>query len=258
MTKNAQAVLITGAAKRVGAAVAIILAEQGYDVILHYNQSVQAVWQLQQQVQRLGRQAYLIQQHFTAKTDFAAFISQAYALHPHVVALVNNASIFSYDTPATTTAATLLSHFEANTLVPTLLTQHFVENAMAHHNQARVINVLDNKVAALNPDYFAYTLSKANLKTATEMLAMHYGSNAYIYGVAPSMMLESGAKTEGRVDALTAINVLNKNITPLDLSYAIVFLLQGSMASGKTLLVDGGQSLLNLPRDVAYLSSAHD
>lgn len=247
-----QAVLITGAAKRFGAELAVFLATKGFDILLHYNTSSHEVASVKKKIKAQGRQVFDVQFTFSANADYAKLVSYCLTQHTNIVAVVNNASLFEYDLPNSVTNQSLVDHFVVNCLSATQLANAYLE--LSNTAVPTVINILDNKIHALNYDYFAYTISKCALKTSMEMQTKFY-PHAKIYGVAPSMMLESGSQTIGRVKELTKINPLNINITSELVCQAIYFLLQKQASSGQILTVDGGQSLMELERDVAFLTN---
>jgi NAD(P)-dependent dehydrogenase (short-subunit alcohol dehydrogenase family) len=251
-------VLITGAAKRFGRTVAVELCRKGYHVIAHYNTSAVEAKALKQEMTEAGLLLDLIKCDLSQLADVQSvdrFLCEVSDRHGRCFALINNASIFEYDHPEALQTDMLQRSLQVNLTAPVLLMDRFLSLATRSPQQRTpiVINVLDAKVKQLNPDYLSYTLGKVGLAAACSMYAMHYGAHAKVYGVAPSMFLESGAVTSGRVEELTQMNLLKRPVLEADICSSVEFLLQGIAATGEVIVVDGGQIHMKLARDVAFL-----
>jgi NAD(P)-dependent dehydrogenase (short-subunit alcohol dehydrogenase family) len=143
---------------------------------------------------------------------------------------------------------------QANVAAPVLLAQalHAATPAGA---QAVVINLLDQKLYNLNPDFLSYTLSKAALQTATTMLAQALAPTVRVVGIAPGLTMVSGGQTEGGFEAAHQATPLGQSSTPQDIVDAVCYLASARAVTGTTLLVDGGQHLMPLPRDVMFIET---
>jgi NAD(P)-dependent dehydrogenase (short-subunit alcohol dehydrogenase family) len=170
-----------------------------------------------------------------------------------VSCVVNNAALFDYDSAADFSSVRLDAHMHINLAAPVLLAQA-LHAATPDGAQAVVINLLDQKLFNPNPDFLSYTLSKAALQCATTLLAQALAPKLRVVGIAPGISLVSGAQSEAGFAAAHAATPLGKSSTPEDIAAAVCFLAEASAITGTTLLVDGGQHLLPLQRDVMFLA----
>jgi NAD(P)-dependent dehydrogenase (short-subunit alcohol dehydrogenase family) len=171
--------------------------------------------------------------------------------------LINNASHFGYDTAATTTATALTHNMQVNLFAPALLAQAFYAAVIARGAKGTIINLIDNKVFALNPDYFSYTLSKVALQGMTQMHAMAFAPTIRVAGIAPGITLVSGSQTEQEFQRSHNNNPLGEGCTPEQIVGAVDFILATPSYHGQTMVIDGGQVLQRRPRDVAFLDKPH-
>jgi NAD(P)-dependent dehydrogenase (short-subunit alcohol dehydrogenase family) len=162
--------------------------------------------------------------------------------------LVNNASLFSYDSADDFTVECWDTHMAVNLRAPTLL-------AKALADQVRVIvNLLDAKLAAPNPDFFSYTVSKAGLAAVTELLARAWAERGIrVCGIAPSVTLVSGAQSRDNFEQVHALNALGRGVRVEEIVTALRFILATPTLTGQTITLDGGQRFLGLARDVQFL-----
>jgi len=246
-------ILITGAAKRLGKFLSEYLAQQGHNIIIHYNNSAEEAEALEASLSTKypDQCFYSIGHDLSVLEQLDGFMPKVFELVGNVDLLINNAAMFEYDLASNFKTTTLQKHLVVNSIAPMVLARDFIN--LSECPTPILIQILDNKVDSLNPDYFSYTISKMALKAFTEMCGMLPLKGEKAYGVAPSMILESGAPTVGKVDLLTKINPLQKRIPLSAIADAVAFLAQGSLTSGEIIYVDGGQTLLQLPRDVAFL-----
>jgi NAD(P)-dependent dehydrogenase (short-subunit alcohol dehydrogenase family) len=171
-----------------------------------------------------------------------------------VTCLVNNAALFEQDDAGDFTVARLDAHMHANLAAPVLLAQAL--HAMTPDGaQAVVINLLDQKLYNLNPDFLSYTLSKAALQAATTMLAQALAPRVRVVGVAPGITLQSGGQTQEGFEQAHKVTPLGRSSTSGDIAAAVCYLAEAGAVTGTTLIVDGGQHLLPLPRDVMFLAT---
>ena len=250
---QARVALVTGAGKRIGRAIALGLARAGWDVAVHYRGSHDEARATGREVEALGRRAALLQCDLSDEAAVRALLGQAIAALGPVGCVVNNASQFEYDSAADFSPALLAAHMQANVSAPILLAQA-LHAATPAGSQSVVVNLLDQKLYNLNPDYLSYTLSKAALHTATTMLAQALAPSVRVVGVAPGLTLVSGAQTEGGFEQAHQATPLGCSSSPQDIVDAVCYLAGARAVTGTTLLVDGGQHLLPLPRDVMFLT----
>jgi NAD(P)-dependent dehydrogenase (short-subunit alcohol dehydrogenase family) len=261
LTQKKKAVLVTGAAKRLGREIALQFARQGWDVAVHYGRSEQDAKETVREIEMMGVKAQAFQADLAdeaaVKKLFTAVTQQFTNLH----CLINSASIFEYDransnTPLT--AKSLQEHMQVNLTAPILLSQLMFEyqknnsNKVGAENLPSVIQLLDQKLINLNPDYLSYTLSKAALATSVEVLALDFAPHIRVLGLAPGISLPSGDQTNDGFAKAHQMTPLGKSSTPEDVAKAAIFLAQANAITGTTLYVDGGQHLLPSSRDVMF------
>ena len=250
---TARVALVTGAGKRIGRAIALGLAKAGWDVAVHYRVSEQDARATAFEVEALGRRAALLQCDLSDEAAVRALLARAVDALGPVLCVVNNASQFDYDSAADFSPALLAAHMQANVSAPILLAQA-LHAATPAGSQACVINLLDQKLYNMNPDYLSYTLSKAALHTATTMLAQALAPKVRVTGVAPGLTMVSGDQTEGGFAQAHQATPLGHSSSPQDIVDAVCYLAGARAVTGTTLLVDGGQHLMPLPRDVMFLT----
>lgn len=244
--------LITGAAKRIGRTIALALAQQGWDIAVHYSQSQDAAQAVAAEIQALGRRAILVQADLQDEAQVLRMLPQAEMLGP-ITCLVNNAARFEYDVAADFSYASLQAHLLPNLAAPILLARELHARIPAGIRGV-VVNLLDQKLHNLNPDFLSYTLSKAGLETATALLAQALAPSVRVVGIAPGITLVSGDQTEENFVKAHAQTVLGQSSTPDDVAQAVCYVVAARAVTGTTLLVDGGQHLLPLPRDVMFIT----
>jgi len=248
------AVLVTGAAHRVGREIALHLAGQGWDVAVHYHRSVQAGAEVCAAAQALGAQAAAVCADLHQPEATHSLLSQAVQALGRLDAVVNNASLFEFDDALSLTSRAAQQHYQVNTVAPVLLAQALHAHLAERGAQGCVVNLLDQKLANPDPDYLSYTLSKAALQSATVALAQALGPVLRVVGVAPGLMLPSGPMTEDEFARVHARTPLRRGSTPQDVAQAVHFALQARAITGTTLLVDGGQHLAGSGRDVLFVA----
>lgn len=251
------AVLVTGSGKRIGAAIARHLGGRGWHVFVHYNASRDEAEAVAAAIIAAGGKAIAIGADLADPNAVSGLVARCEAIAP-LDLLINNASHFSYDTAATTTAAALDHNMRVNLYAPTLLAQSFHASLKARGANGVIINLIDNKVFALNPDYFSYTLSKVALQGMTHMLAMAFAPTIRIAGIAPGITLVSGNQSEQDFQRTHNNNLLGQGCTPEQILGAIDFILATPSYHGQTMVIDGGQVLQRRPRDIAFLQGPNN
>ena len=247
-------VLVTGAARRLGRAMALDLAAHGFDVAVHYRGSAADAQATVGALQALGAQAHAFQADLSDDTACRALAPSVAAHFKRLDAIVNSASTFEYDDAASFTVAMMEKHWRANTAPAILLAQALHAHLDGCSETGCVVNIIDQKLWNPNPDYFSYTLSKAALQSATVMLAQALAPRVRVCGVAPGVTLVSGPMNADEFAAAHKMTPLERSSTPEDIARAVRFLIESPAITGTTLLVDGGQHLAAQPRDVLYLA----
>ncbi|MDB5840903.1 MAG: putative short chain dehydrogenase [Herminiimonas sp.] len=254
MTINGQKVaLVTGAARRIGRVIALALARRGWDVAVHYGHSETEALATVREIEALGRRAAAIQCDLSSEAAVKTLLSRAAAALGPVSCVVNNAALFEHDTATDFSMAAMDRHMHVNLAAPVLLAQSLYDATTAQ-SQSVVINLLDQKLFNLNPDFLSYTLSKAALHSATTMLAQALAPKVRVAGIAPGITLVSGDQTEEGFAKAHTVTPLGKSSTPEDIAAAICFVAESPAITGTTLVVDGGQHLIPLQRDVMFVA----
>jgi NAD(P)-dependent dehydrogenase (short-subunit alcohol dehydrogenase family) len=253
---TAKVALVTGGARRIGRTIALALAQRGWDVAVHYGRSADDAHATVREIQALGRRAVALQCDLADERAVKALLPHAnQAFDGDMVScVVNNASLFEHDVAASFSTLQLDAHMHANLAAPVLLAQA-LHDATPAGAQGVVINLLDQKLFNLNPDFLSYTLSKAALHAATTMLAQALAPKLRVVGIAPGITLVSGDQSaEGFAVAHTK-TPLGRSSTPDDIAATVCFVAENRAITGTTLLVDGGQHLIPLQRDVMFIAN---
>ena len=252
MLSRMKAALITGAARRIGAAIATGLVADGWHVIIHYSTSGTAAGRLHDELVAAGGSASLLQGDLAAPDQLAAMIEAAFRLAPGLELIVNNASTFTYDTLDTASAASLGTCFAVNAVAPILLAQHLASRLPANRT-GNIINMLDNRVFAPNPDYFSFGISKFAMLGATRMMALALAPRIRVNGIAPGLTLVSGEQSADNFASAHRLNPLQRGCSPDEIAAAVRFILASPAMTGPVITIDGGQTLANPGRDVAFI-----
>ncbi|MDZ7589143.1 MAG: SDR family oxidoreductase [Rubrivivax sp.] len=250
-------VLVTGSAQRIGREIALELAAHGWQVAVHYRRSAAEAEQTVAAVQQAGGRAIAFAADLADETECEALVPAVQAAFGRVDAVVNNASLFEYDSVGDFSFAAMERHWRANTASAIVLARALhacVTAPGAPGGTGVVVNLLDQKLWNPNPDYLSYTLSKAALEAANTLLAQALAPRVRVCGVAPGVTLLSGEMSGGEFDASHRMTPLQRSSTPQDVARTVRFLLESPAITGTTLLVDGGQHLQAQPRDVMFLA----
>lgn len=251
-TTTAPVVLITGAAKRIGRTIALTMAQHGWDIAIHYHASGREALELQAQIRAMGRQAVALGCDLSDESAVRQLVPRVMDALGSLQCVVNNASQFDVDTVADFSQTLLDQHMHTNLAAPILLAQA-LHSVTADTGQGCVINILDQKLLNLNPDFLSYTLSKAALQCATTVLAQALAPRVRVVGVAPGTTLASIHQDDSNFAQSHRYAALDQSSTPEDIADAVLYLASARAVTGTILAVDGGQHLVPLARDVMYL-----
>jgi len=234
--------IVTGASKRVGRVLAEGLLADGWTVVAHVRRAEDDV----------PTGAIRAAADLAGGKEAADAIIAACPEPPRL--LVNNASRFAADRLADFTPDALAAHMTVNVAAPALLSAAFARAAAP--GDRLVVNILDAKLAAPNPDFLSYTLSKAALAALTEISAQELAEQGIrVNAIAPALMLLSEGQSAGNFAATHAFNPLRRGVEPSDVLRAVRFLVDSPVITGETLTLDGGQRFWRLPRDVQFLQT---
>lgn len=234
--------LVTGAARRIGRAIALDLARQGWDVAVHANNSRDEADALAREIAALGRRAAVLSADLTNEAEVARLVPDAVAALGPLGLLVNNASIFEQDDIASMDRQGWDRHMEANLRAPALLIQHFAA-ALPPETEGVVVNIIDQRVLHPGPDFLSYTLSKSGLWTLTRTLALALAPRIRVNAIGPGPVLRSIHQSESEFAAEVASVPLRRQTELAEICRAIGFLVSARSMTGQMIALDGGQHL---------------
>lgn len=247
-----EGVLVTGGGRRLGAIIARHLGAKGWHVFVQYHQSAEGAREVAEEIIAAGGKATPVGADLGDAAAAQLLYDECEAICP-LGLLVNNASGFAYDTAATVSPEGLEAHMRVNLFAPVMLTQRLHAALTARGAHGVAINIVDNKVFGLNPDYFSYTLSKVALQGMIQMQAMALAPTLRVAGIAPGITLISGLQTEQEFERSQRNNPMGMGCTPDQILNAVDFILASPAFHGQTMVIDGGQVLQRRPRDVVFL-----
>jgi len=238
-TRNA---LVTGAGRRIGRAIALDLAAAGWNVAVHYFRSDGEAQEVVQEITAGGGKAVALAADLGDDAASTGLIEDAAAALGPLSCLINNASTFERDTVATATRDTWDAHMEVNLRAPFQLTQAFAAQ-LPDGGEGNVINIIDQRVWNLTPDFTTYTLSKAGLWGLTQILARALAPRIRVNGVGPGPTLQSVHQSpEEFADEWSAMP-LKRRVTPEDVAGAVRFILDAPAMTGQMIAIDAGQHM---------------
>lgn len=248
-------VLVTGAARRIGRAIALAFARAGWDVAVHYATSRDDALETHAQLLALGARAEAFACDLASQPATEALLPAVVRHFGRVDAVVNNASVFEFDNVDSFGPAMLNTHMLPNLVAPVTLARGLAAEIARRGADARgvVVNLLDQKLWNYNPDFFSYTLSKAALEAATTMLAQALAPAVRVVGVAPGLTMISHLQTPQQFAQTHAMAPLGHASQPEDIAQAVLFAANNRSITGTTLLVDGGQHLVGFTRDFSMM-----
>ncbi len=241
-------ILVTGAALRIGAAICARLAADGHQVIIHYNTSKEAAQALATAITQAGGTAHTIGANLADRAQVAALIPAIIARFGPLDCLINNASSFVHDDFAGFDTQDWDFHIGPNLAAPIFLARDFARQT----ERGCIINMLDHKVVAPNPDFFSYTIAKLAMAGATTVMAQALSGRIRVNAIAPGITLISGKQTQVGFARAFAAPPLGRSATPAEIADAVQYILATPSLNGEILVLDGGESLAPRGRDIAY------
>ena len=249
----ARAALVTGGGKRVGRAIALALARDGWDVAVHYDRSRDEAEATAAEARAVGVKAAALQADLEDAAAAQALVPRAVKAVAPLSCLVNNASIFEMDKIDSVTVASWDRHLDVNLRAPLLLSQAFAAQLPADAAEGNVVNLLDQRVWRLTPYFLSYTVSKTGLWTLTQTLAMALAPRIRVNGVGPGPTLQSTRQTPEQFARQQALTPLGRGAAPEEIAEAVLFILRARSMTGQMLALDGGQHLAWRPPDAEAL-----
>ena len=234
--------LITGGAKRLGRGIALALADAGFDIALHYNNSGAEAAALAEEITASGRRCVTLRADLMRETEVARLIPDATAALGSIGVLINNASTFERDEWASAARADWDFHMEPNLRAPFVLMQDFAR-ALPVGQHGVVINMLDQRVMSLTPHFVTYTLSKAGLWALTQQMALALAPRIRVNGIGPGPALPSPRQSQAQFDRQCTSVPLARGTSPDEIGAAVLALLSLSSVTGQIINLDGGQHL---------------
>jgi len=244
--------LVTGAGKRLGRAMALYLADRGYDVAVHYASSGDAAAEVVEEIKRKGRQAVALQADLLDLDAMEGLLPAAInALGGPITCLVNNASIFEYDTLETASRDSWDRHINSNLRAPFVLTQAMAaQGLVADLDPAGepvaagvIINMLDQRVRNLTPEFMTYTLAKLGLWTLTQTTAQAMAPNIRVNAIGPGPTLKGSRQSKAHFEGQRGSVLLKRGANIDDITAALGYFLDAKAVTGQLLCVDGAQHL---------------
>ncbi|MDO6587053.1 SDR family oxidoreductase [Salipiger sp. 1_MG-2023] len=244
--------LVTGGAKRLGRAMALELARRGHDVAVHYAGSAEAAAEVVAQIRAMGRHSVALQADLLDEDATHALLSRAAeALGGPITGLINNASIFEYDSIGSATLDSWTRHMGSNLRAPFVLTQALAAQVPEPLTDERgepvaqgvVVNMIDQRVRKLTPEFMTYTLAKAALWTLTQTSAMALAPRVRVNAIGPGPTLQGSRQSAAHFAAQRAATVLERGSNPADVLAALGLILDSPGFTGQLLCMDGGQHL---------------
>jgi len=243
--------LVTGGGARIGATLVRRLAADGWAVAIHYHHSAKDAEALATEIKTAGGRAVALEGDLETLPDFADLFARANAALGFCSLLVNNASAFEYDDIANVSRENLQKLFAVNLHAPVLLASDFAAQ-LREGAKGLIVNLLDQKVFNLNPDFLSYTMTKSALEAATRLLAQAMAPNIRVCGIAPGLTLRSGEQTAEGFAKAHASTPLGLGSKPEDIAEALSFLVKVPSITGTTIVVDGGQHLQPRTHDIMF------
>ena len=237
-----QTALITGAARRIGRAIALALAERGWNIAVHYHQSESDAEKLITEIESFGVKAIKIRCDLTNPDAVDQLIPLCRKQLAAPTCIINNASAFQPDRVPELTDDLWEAHLAINLKAPVFLAQSLVKH-LPDGTDGNIINIIDQRVWRLTPDFFSYTISKAGLWTATRTLAQAMAPRVRVNAVGPGPVLKSVHQTDDDFAGEVRSTLLKQAPMPEDIARAVLFILETSAMTGQMIALDSGQHL---------------
>ena len=238
---EANKIIITGAATRMGAAIAKKLSGPQVEIVIHYNKSKSSAEKLKKELIKNKTKVYLIKGDLSKEDDLKKIVKFSKSKLKYFDCLINNASLFENDNLKNFTSKSWGQHLDVNLKAPAYLTKEFAKNIRGKNNN--IINIIDQRVFKLTPFFFSYTLSKTGLYTLTKTSAMSLSPNIRVNGIAPGPTIKNKRQTDKHFKKQYLATPLRKQVDVEEVCNAVDFFIKNSSITGQVLAVDSGQNL---------------
>ena len=238
---EANKIIITGGATRIGAAIAEKLSGPGKEIIIHFNKSKSNAEKLKKKLSKNGTKIYLVKGDLSKETDVNKIIKFAKSKLKYFDCLINNASLFENDKLENFTTNSWDKHLRTNLRAPALLSKVFAKNIRGKNNN--IINIIDQRVFKLTPYFFSYTISKTGLYTLTKTSAMSLAPKIRVNGIAPGPTLKNKRQSEKHFKKQYMATPLKKQVDVEQICNAVDFFIKNRSITGQVISIDSGQSL---------------
>ena len=238
---EANKIIITGAATRMGAAIAKKLSGPNVEIVIHYNKSKVSAEKLQKELRKNKTKVWLIKGDLSKEDDLKKIINFAKSKLKYFDCLINNASLFENDNLKNFTSKSWNNHLDINLKAPAYLTKEFAKNIKGKNNN--IINIIDQRVFKLTPYFTSYTLSKTGLYTLTKTSAMSLAPNIRVNGIAPGPTIKNKRQSDKHFKKQYLATPLKQQVDVMEICNAVDFFIKNSSITGQVLAIDSGQNL---------------
>ena len=238
---EANKIIVTGAATRMGAAIAKKLSGPNVEIVIHYNKSKLNAEKLQKELKKNKTKVWLIKGDLSKEYDLKKIIKFAKSKLKYFDCLINNASLFENDSLKSFTSKSWDNHLNINLKAPAFLTKEFAKNIKGKNNN--IINIIDQRVFKLTPFFTSYTLSKTGLYTLTKTSAMSLAPSIRVNGIAPGPTIKNKRQTDKHFKKQYLATPLKHQVDVNEICNAVDFFIKNSSITGQVLAIDSGQNL---------------
>ena len=235
--------LVTGGAVRLGKSITLALAENGAEIVIHFNRSKSDAEKLRDEIIAGGMKAHIVQSDFNSDGEIGTLIDRANEICGPIDILVNSASIFRDEPPVELSLESLNENVRINAWTPYLLTREFARQ-LPDRKSGSVVNILDARIAGFDLNHSGYILSKQMMHQFTIMTAMEFAPKITVNAVAPGAILPPEGQDQMYLERMTSNLPINRPGSPVDIADAVVFLASSNYITGQVIYVDGGRHLL--------------